>query len=245
MKLITFKSIAFAAAMTLFSSMSAFALTDEEALAEGMTPIDEYFMANMKAILTPGVSPEGVLEAVNRHRLVIAINKSTKGPDAQTLTMYENGVEILKEKISTGRERQETAVSGKVYLSTTPLGYFRPTKMYTDYLSYTWNAQMPNAVFFIGGIAIHATSPSYYHQLGQRASGGCIRTRIETSKLVREKVMDSGRGSQEGQYKIVKEASGRNRITGNTISVEQIKRYTGELEVPLISSWDTVIIVHE
>ena len=68
---------------------------------------------------------------------------------------------------------------------------------------------------------------------------------VATTAVIREKVMDSGRGSQSGQYKIVNEAKGRNRIANNTVSVNQISRNTGDIHKEQLSSWDTVIIVHE
>lgn len=244
MKLSTLtRSLVLGTALTLLGTSGAFALTDEEALAEGMTPIEEYLMSEMQAVVTPGLNREGVLRAAKTHRFVIAINKSSTGPDAQTMTVYENGVEVLKEKVSTGREKQEKAKSGRVYLSTTPKGFFRPTKIYKDYMSYTWKAPMPNAVFFVGGIAIHATTA--VQDLGKRASGGCVRTKQEVSQWIREKVMDTGLGSQPGQYKIVREDAGRNRITNNTISVDQVNRNTGDLLNTKVNSWDTVIVVYE
>lgn len=224
---------------------SASALTDQEALEDGMMPIEDYVVSEMKAVLTPGLNSEGVARAAQTHRFVIAINKAAKGPDAQTLKVFENGVEILKEKISTGREKEEKAKSGRTYFSTTPKGFFRPTKVYRDYMSYTWQAPMPNSVFFIGGIAIHATGNSYYKDLGTRASGGCIRTKLETSKIIREKVMDTGRGSQQGQFKVVNESAGRNRISNNMVMVDKINRNTGDIMNAKLNSWDTVIVVFE
>lgn len=231
--------------VTAMSSIAAHALTDDEAIAEGMTPASEYYMNEMNAILTPGLNSEGVARAVQSHRLVIAVNKAAKGPGAQTLTMYENGVEILKQKISTGREKQEKAKSGRTYFSTTPKGFFRPKSIYRDYLSYTWNAPMPNAVFIVGGIALHATTASHYAELGTRASGGCVRLLLETSKFIREKVMDTGKGSQPGQYKVVNEAKGRNIITGNSVPVDAIDRNTGDMLNAKVNSWDTVVIIYE
>jgi L,D-transpeptidase catalytic domain len=239
------KVLILTSALMLGQTTGAWALTDSEALGQGMMPIDEFVMAEMKAIVTPGLNSEGVARAVSTHRLVIAINKAANGENAQTLTMYENGVEILKEKVSTGREKQEKAKSGRVYFSTTPKGFFRPTKMYRDYMSYTWKAEMPNAVFFIGGIALHATGKSQYPELGTRASGGCVRLKLEISKLLLEKVMETGLGNRPGQYKVVNEEPGRNRIKGNTISVDQIDRQTGDLLNEKIDSWETVIIVYE
>ncbi len=220
-------------------------LTDEQALAEGMTPAEMFLFSEMRAVVTPGLSSAGVLQASQAHRLVIAINKAKEGPTAQTLTMYENGVEILREKISTGREQTENSKSGRVYFSTTPKGYFRPTKLYTDYMSYTWKAQMPNAVFFIGGIAIHATNEESYSKLGTRASGGCIRTIKEASLVIRKKIMETGRGDQPGQFRLVSEGQGRRRVTNNSVSVAQINRNSGALLRNFVESWDTVIIVYE
>lgn len=239
------KILALGSLLTLVTSWSAFALTDEEAMAEGMTPIEQYMMSEMKAVLTPGLNSEGVAQAVKTHRLVIAVNKAAKGPGAQTLTIFENGVEVFKDKISTGREKQEKSKSGRVYFSTTPKGYFRPTKIYKDYMSYTWNAPMPNAVFIVGGIALHATSQSHYKELGTRASGGCVRLKLEQSKMIREKVMDTGKGSGAGQFSIVTEAKGRNRIANNTVSVDQISRHTGDIINGKVHSWDTVVVVYE
>lgn len=245
MKLLSYHRAAFAALIFACMSGGAMALTDQEALDEGMMPAEEYIVANMKAVVTPGLSLAGVKQAAQTHRLVIAVNKAAKGPNAQSLTIFENGVETFKTKISTGREKQETAASGRVYFSTTPKGYFRPTKIYKNYLSYTWNAPMPNAVFFIGGIALHATGTSHYAELGSRASGGCVRLRLEASKMIREKVMDTGLGSRPGQYKLIAESKGRDRISKNSVSVDGVDRMTGDLLNSKLTSWDTVIVVYE
>jgi hypothetical protein len=165
-----------------------------------MTPVETFLFSEMRAVLTPGLSSEGVLQA---------------------------------------------AQSGRVYFSSTPKGYFRPTKLYTDYMSYTWQAPMPNAVFFIGGIAIHATTEDAYAKLGTRASGGCIRTVMEASSLIRKKIMETGRGDQPGQFRLVREGSGRTRVTSNSVSVSQLNRNTGSLLRTSVDSWDTVIVVYE
>ena len=34
---------------------------------------------------------------------------------------------------------------------------------------------MEYAIFFNGGVALHATTPNHYATLGQKASGGCVR----------------------------------------------------------------------
>lgn len=119
-------------------------------------------------------------EDIHRARLVIVINKSSKGESAQTLRVYLDGEPVADAygqtawPISTGREKTETAKNGDVYRTTTPVGYFRPTHLVTLHVSKKWKAEMPHSVFFIGGIAIHGTGVT--DQLGKRASGGCVRT---------------------------------------------------------------------
>jgi hypothetical protein len=221
------------------------ALTDAEALDDGMTLVESHLMLEMASSINPDLTREGVLRAARSHRLVIAINKASKGRDAQTLTIFENGSEVLKVKVSTGREKEELAKSGRRYISTTPKGYFRPQKIYQDYLSYTWQAPMPNAVFIIGGIALHATTKSHFSELGTRASGGCIRLMPADSLLIREKIMETGRGTRPGQFEIVNEAEGRNRIRKNAIRVDGLDRYSGDLLNEKIISWDTVVVVYE
>ncbi len=231
-------------ALTSTFAVNSYALTDAEAIAEGMTPIEETLQA-AAGITVNNPLKEEMEAAIQQNKLVIIVNKRASGADAQTLKVFENGIEILKTKISTGREKTEVAASGRKYLSTTPKGFFRPTKMYTDYLSYTWNAPMPNATFFIGGIAIHATTKSHYAELGTRASGGCVRMKLEESKAIREKIMDSGRGAMAAMFKIINEAKGRNRVTNNTVSVPQLNRSTGAHLNAAVQSWDTIIVVHD
>lgn len=242
-----FKSIAklmTVLALTSSFAMHAHALTDAEAIAEGMTPLEEALQAST-GIQVNNPLKEEIEAAIQQNRLVIVVNKRASGGDAQTLKIFENGVETFKTKISTGRENTEVAASGRKYLSTTPKGFFRFTKMYTDYLSYTWNAPMPNATFFIGGIAIHATTKSHYAELGTRASGGCVRTKLEESKMIREKIMETGRGAMAGMFKVINEAKGRNRVSNNTVSVPLLNRSTGAHLNGAVQSWDAVVVVHD
>jgi lipoprotein-anchoring transpeptidase ErfK/SrfK len=118
-----------------------------------------------------------------RAKVVAVINKSKTGSTAQTLRIYIDGQLTHTFKTSTGREKVETAKSGRVYKTTTPVGYFRPTQLEKLHRSITWDADMPNAVFFNGGIAVHATAKSHYKELGTRASGGCARLTLDNSKL--------------------------------------------------------------
>ncbi|MGZ3746384.1 MAG: L,D-transpeptidase, partial [Pseudobdellovibrionaceae bacterium] len=102
--------------------------------------------------------------------VVIVLSKAS-----QTATVYEHGRMVNRFLISTGRERFETAKSGKQYFTTTPTGWFSPKSYVRDYWSDTWEARMEYAIFFNGGVALHATTPDHYKDLGHKASGGCVR----------------------------------------------------------------------
>jgi hypothetical protein len=116
--------------------------------------------------------------------VVILINKAARGPTAQRLLVYHQGDLVGNFATSTGRERWETSPSGKHYFTTTPVGWFRPIRFIKDYFSQTWEAPMRLSVFFNGGIAVHATTPSHYKDLGQRASGGCVRLTMRNAQVV-------------------------------------------------------------
>jgi hypothetical protein len=219
--------------------------TDEMALEMGMTPADE--LNQEKAAFK--LSPAALERIKQENSLVITVDKRphTVGGSAQTLIMYQDGIEIFRTKISTGLETYVTATSGRTYLRTTPTGFFRPANIYTMYFSNTWKSDMPNAVFLIGGIAIHATPRDDAHQgmLGKRASGGCVRTKLEDSLFIRETVMNTGKGSAPGQFSTVTESYRRWKVTnGNRVTVPAIDRNTGE-QGAAIQSWDTVVVVHE
>lgn len=116
---------------------------------------------------------------------VIVVNKSAKGPMAQTMRLYENGLLVHQTKVSTGREGLElrrknkvcTGAPPKSYWSQTPTGYYTPKYLSKDHRSSSWDSDMPNAIFYDldNGLALHEVHPSYEKYLGGRASGGCVR----------------------------------------------------------------------
>lgn len=127
-------------------------------------------------------------EDLTRAELVIIVNKSTVGTTAQRASVYKNGELIHRYKVSTGREKLEVSKSGREYRTTTPQGYFRPTSLERDHFSETWQAHMEYAVFFVGGVALHATTEDHYKDLGKRASGGCVRLKYENARDIFETV---------------------------------------------------------
>ena len=129
-------------------------------------------------------------EDLNRSKVVIIINKAPHGPTAQTMRVFVDGKILYRWKISTGREKTETATSGRVYFTTTEVGYFHPYLLEENHHSKTWDADMPYAIFFDGGIATHATT--HEDHLGHRASGGCVRNTLEHAKTLYELVENIG-----------------------------------------------------
>jgi predicted DNA-binding antitoxin AbrB/MazE fold protein len=241
--------------------------------------MDTEFQLNRSEYVTTIPSLADIQQVIGSHRQVIVVNKAASGADAQTLRVYQNGVikPLLEQttitqivngkkvkktitelkdfvKISSGREKNEVAKSGRSYFSTTPRGFFRPQRVYTMYYSNTWKADMPNAVFINCsrndfnkecGIALHATTESHFAALGKRDSGGCVRTRPEVSTQLRELVMDTGLGRDKGSYSLVTESYRRWKVLNNKVSVDLVNRDSGAIVNKKVSSWDTVIVIYE
>lgn len=146
----------------------------------GLQAEDETMIVDSQPLPEESAAPAIQPGDTGRARIVVVINKAASGSGAQTMLVYRDGKPVgdafgrTAWPVSTGREKRETAKNGDVYRTTTPVGYFRPTQLVKLHISKKWKAEMPNAVFFIGGIAIHGTGA--VDQLGKRASGGCVRT---------------------------------------------------------------------
>lgn len=134
------------------------------------------------------------LDLLQYFPVVVVVNKAVKGPSAQTMKLYHRGVLMNTFKVSTGREKDEIAKSGRKYFSVTPVGWYAPTQTFEKYWSNTWQAWMEYSVFFVGGIATHATTPDHYKELGSRASGGCVRLEKKNAKIVYDLVLGEGQG---------------------------------------------------
>ncbi|KHD88252.1 MAG: hypothetical protein OM95_10125 [Bdellovibrio sp. ArHS] len=134
------------------------------------------------------------LDIFREYPVILIINKKESGPGAQRMKVYLNGYLTYDWPVSTGRERWETAKSGRTYFSVTPAGFFYPYMLNKDHYSETWQTPMPYSVFFNGGIAVHATTPGLYKYLGTRASGGCVRLHHENAAFVFNRIQSEGRG---------------------------------------------------
>jgi lipoprotein-anchoring transpeptidase ErfK/SrfK len=141
------------------------------------------FMSPDELLRELGVDPKkSIIESTSAEapRLEIIVDKGIgKSTDtAQRALVYLDGELLYRFTVSTGREQPENKTkSGRTYFSTTKTGTFRIHTRVLNHHSTLWDADMPYAQFFHGGIALHATTPSHYNELGQRASGGCVRLR--------------------------------------------------------------------
>jgi lipoprotein-anchoring transpeptidase ErfK/SrfK len=82
--------------------------------------------------------------------------------------------------VSTGKEGHRT-----------PLGNFQPQRMHKKYYSHKYhNAPMPHSIFFVGGVAMHATDD--LRHLGKPASHGCVRLDPAVAAVVFDLVQSHG-----------------------------------------------------
>ncbi|WP_413577428.1 L,D-transpeptidase [Bdellovibrio sp. HCB290] len=141
------------------------------------------------AVIDPEIiaSQDGI-DVYREYAIVLRINKAPIGPTAQQMQVMENGVLIANWLVSTGREKYEQAKSGRWYWTVTPTGTYSPYKLVLKHYSYTWKAHMEFAMFFNGGVAVHATTPDHYKELGTRASGGCVRLHRDNALIIWNKV---------------------------------------------------------
>jgi len=137
----------------------------------------------------------------NESEIYIRIDRA---PNKQSLEVFEKGQLIKTCKISTGRETFDTPTNFNKapYCSVTPRGYFQPQSLKQLHQSMTWlvrneqtneydkGTDMPNSVFFNGGIATHEAIGPGLAKLGPKdqmangGSGGCVRLDPDCSKFV-------------------------------------------------------------
>lgn len=142
-----------------------------------------------------------------KYDVVVYINKSANGPTAQHAFLFVpdgGGLQPLDVwLVSTGREQQETSPKGANKFTTTPQGVFEFDISHFSRLhkSNAWEADMPYAMFLktqsggpTTGIALHAALDKYIHNLGQRASAGCIRLLPANAEKLWKKLMKGDKG---------------------------------------------------
>lgn len=100
----------------------------------------------------------------------------------QMLHLWVNDNYEASWDVSTGKGTRVCPPNRGCYNAVTPNGIFRPFRMHARYKSKLWDARMDYAVFFNGGIALHATE--YERGLGRPGSGGCVRQSYRDAEYI-------------------------------------------------------------
>lgn len=227
----------------LLTSASAFALTDQEAKDLGMTPIENIGFEKNNTF-NPRLD-----ELPDMAEVVVVVNKSVRkrqNPSGQTAKVFVDGVFYTEYDVSTGTEEVKETTSGRRYVATTPVGFFRPTRAYKDYMSRTFlSAPMTWAVFFNGGIALHSTTRSQYDRLGSRASGGCVRMRYEEAEELNQTIVARGEPHFRtvDQSEVVDGALLKRELYINRDKFPTVDRMSGKFQADKMWTYDALVVV--
>ena len=153
----------------------------------------------MLASLTP--------EMARNFDLFLYVSKAERGPLAQRLYVFRKEGESLNLlydwAASTGREQDEISPRGRYSFTATPKGFYEldPDRMYRRYHSYSWDQDMPHAMFFNWerrgmqtGLAIHSATGDDIAKLGRRASAGCVHLSPENAQTLFNLIKSDYRG---------------------------------------------------
>ncbi len=111
---------------------------------------------------------------------------------AQATVRIDIDLTMQRMHVTSGSGAQyEWAISSGRPGHATPVGYFRPQRMYVMVHSLKYdNAPMPHSIFFYGGYAIHGTDAVWH--LGHVASHGCVRLAPQNAAALFEMVQHEG-----------------------------------------------------
>jgi hypothetical protein len=153
--------------------------------------------------LMAGLTPE----MARNFDLFLYVSKAERGPLAQRLYVFRKEGDSLKLlydwAASTGREQDEISPRGRHSFTATPKGFYEldPDRMYRRYHSWSWDQDMPHAMFFnwerqgvATGLAIHSASGDDIARLGQRASAGCVHLSPENAETLFNLIKSDYRG---------------------------------------------------
>ncbi|HEY4076841.1 MAG TPA: L,D-transpeptidase family protein [Rhizomicrobium sp.] len=153
----------------------------------------------LKASLTP--------EMMGNFDLFLYVSKAVRGPLAQRMYVFRKdagGLTLIHDwAASTGREQSEISPRGRRSFTATPRGYYEldPARMYRRYHSWSWDQDMPHAMFFnwqregqLTGLAIHSATGDDIARLGSRASAGCVHLSPENARTLFDLIHGEYRG---------------------------------------------------
>lgn len=228
----------------MLANSQSFALTDQEAIDLGMTPIENLQKQQKGQSFDPSID-----ELITKAGVVVVVDKSVRTarrPNGQTATVYVDGHYYSEYDISSGTEELKETTSGRKYIATTPVGIFRPIRAYKNYMSRTFlSAPMTWAVFFNGGIATHATTRGAYSKLGHRASGGCVRMKLEEAEEVNQLIVTRGEPNMNlvDQSEVIDGALLRRELYINRDKFPMVDRMSGKFKAEKMWTYDTLVVV--
>jgi lipoprotein-anchoring transpeptidase ErfK/SrfK len=209
-----------------------------------LTPEQARARARLAATLTP--------EMLGNFGLFIFVSKAARGPLAQRMYVFrkqQGGLVLLHDwAASTGREKSEVSPRGQRSFTATPAGLYQfdPDRMYRQYRSYSWDQDMPHAMFFNWqreglqtGLAIHAATGDDVARLGQRASAGCVHLSPQNARTLFNLVKAEYRGqvprfsidandTMSSKGKFAHRADGTLRMADGYRVLIDIEDYSGE-----------------
>lgn len=154
---------------------------------------------HLRSTLTP--------EMLRNFDLFLYVSKAASGPLAQHMYVFarqKGELKLLHDwAVSTGRERSEITPRGRSTFTATPAGFYEldPDRMYPRYHSWSWDQDMPHAMFFNWerrglqtGLAIHSATGGDIARLGNRASAGCVHLSPENAATLYRLIQDRYRG---------------------------------------------------
>jgi hypothetical protein len=196
-------------------------------------PDEALLQAHTAQLAATRVAERVPAEALANFSLVLYVDKSSTGPLAQHMIVFERQAgeafaPLYVWPVSTGREDLEPDAKGRQESTTTPEGLFAldRKRMYASYVSAQWDEAMPYAMFLsggaqTGGLAIHAATGEGIAHIGTRASAGCVRLPPENARslfdLVRRRFSGSvpllarGTNSNQAEAALQHDAKGRLR----------------------------------
>jgi lipoprotein-anchoring transpeptidase ErfK/SrfK len=146
-------------------------------------------------------------EMLDNFDLFIFVSKAETGPAAQRMFVFRKdhgALTLLYDwAASTGREKDEISPRGRSSFTATPAGFYQldPDRMYRRYHSYSWDQDMPWAMFFNWerqgmktGLAIHSATGDDIARLGSRASAGCVHLAPENAETLYRLIRTGYRG---------------------------------------------------
>ena len=234
------------------SIVKSLALTNEMARELGMQSMAESIkLAEDQFDLSKRYNLDVDDDQRNRFRapVVIIVNKGKRtsaNPEGQSAKLFVNGEQKGSFDVATGINQMVETTSGDLYFASTPVGFFRIKKAYDNYFSNAFfGAYMRYAMFFDGGVALHATT--HTDSLGKIGSGGCVRMRDEDIALISEAVLNTGKDSREVKIEpICKNGDCFEReLYLNRKEVRNVNEQSGELTNFFILSYDSLVIVKE